>query len=353
MTKLQTYNVASSWHGPEMAARHDWIHQFSKDEVLELEAASDAVANRDIIKLSRTDFELPLLDQLLSKIRAEVVDGRGFTLLRGLPVQEWPLVRIACAYWAIGSRIGIPVSQNRVGNLLGHVTDVGGDAHHPNQRGHQSADALAFHTDIGAEIVSLLCLKKARSGGESALVSAAAVWNELVAERPDLAEELTRPSYFDRRNEVVDGQDPWYKMPVFSPINGHVVASFTPEFIRSAQRFEDVPRITARQSEALDMVKALANDPRFKLGMDFQPGDIQFVNNLVLLHSRTEYEDWPQAERRRHLLRLWLSVPDGWPIPDAFHARYGTDPLTGRPQGINLPQGVTLNAPLTPPVLRT
>lgn len=353
MTNLRTYDVESAWHGPEMAARSDWIRAFTDEEIRELERAVDAVANREIIELRGSDFDLPLLDALLAQIRDDVVDGRGFALLRGLPVEEWSLERIACAYWAMGSRIGVPVSQNRVGNLLGHVTDVGGDAHHPNQRGHQSSDALAFHTDIGAEIVGLLCLRGARTGGESALVSAAALWNELVAERPDLAEVLTDTYYFDRRNEVVEGQKPWCDMPVFCPLEGHVVASFVPEFIGSAQRFEDVPQMTRRQEEALAKIKELANDSRFKLEMDFQPGDIQLVNNLVLLHSRTEYEDWPEAERRRHLLRLWLSVPDGWPIPDSFHARYGTDPETGRPRGINLPPGITLNAPLVPPVLRS
>jgi len=230
---------------------------------------------------------------------------------------------------------------------------VGGEADHPNQRGHQSSDALAFHTDIGAEVVSLLCLHGARSGGASALASAAAVWNALVAERPELAAVLTETVCFDRRNEVVDGQDPWYEMPVFFPRQVHVMASFVPEFIRSAQRFASVPRLTALHDEAFDAVKSLANDPQIKLEMDFQPGDIQFVNNLVVLHSRTEYEDWPEAERRRHLLRLWLAVPDGWPIPEPLQARHGMDPDTGRPRGVNLELGATLSAPLTPPVLRT
>jgi hypothetical protein len=288
---------------------------------------------------------------VLARIKADVVDGRGFVLLRGLPVADWSRERTASALWAIGTRIGVPVTQNKVGNVLGHVTDVGGDADHPNQRGHQSADALPYHTDIGAEIVGLLCLRGARSGGESGIVSAAALWNEIVAKRPDLAEALTHPFYFDRRNEETAEQDPWYQMPVFMPADGRVVASYVPRFIRSAQRFESLPRLTAQQHEALDLVQTLADDPRFKLEMDFQPGDIQLVNNLVLLHSRTAYQDWP--DRKRHLLRLWLSVPDGWPMPDAYDARYGTDPQTGRPRGINLPPGIALNAPLTPPVLRT
>lgn len=353
MTDLALHDGASAWHGPAMAARQDWIHEFTAAQIAELKNVADASAKRNIANLSATDFALPVLDPVLRRIREDIVNGRGFALLRGLPVADWRREQIAVAYWAIGTRIGVPVTQNKVGNVLGHVTDVGGDADHPNQRGHQSADALPYHTDIGAEIVGLLCLHGARSGGESGVVSAAALWNALVVERPDLAEVLTRPFYFDRRNEEAAGQDPWYEMPVFMPTDGRVVTCYVPRFIRSAQRFEALPRLTEPQHEALDLVQTLADDPRFKLEMDFRPGDIQLVNNLVLLHSRTAYEDWPEPARRRHLLRLWLSIPDGWPMPDAYHARYGTDPQTGRPQGINMSPGVTLNAPLTPPVLRT
>ena len=129
-------------------------------------------------------------------------------------------------------------------------------------------------------------------------MSAAAVRNALVDERPDLAEALTDTFGFDRRNEVVDGQVPWYEMPVFFPMEGYVMASFVPEFIRSAQRSDGAPRLTTLHEEAFDAVKSLANDPDFKLEMDFRPGDIQFVNNLAVLHSRTEYEDWPELPRR-------------------------------------------------------
>lgn len=353
MSSLQTYDGDCAWLGPDMARRSDWIHTFSDREIAELAAAANAVQDREITALQASDFAMPAFDPVLAQIRNDVADGRGFALLRGLPVTEWPRAKIARAYWALGSRIGVPVTQNPVGNILGHVTDVGGDADNPNQRGHQSADSLPFHTDIGAEIVGLLCLQGARTGGESGLVSAAALWNELVAQRPDLAEALTRPFHYDRRGEDVAGQDPWYEMPVFMPTAGRIVASYVPRFIRSAQRFEHLPRLTALQEEALDLVQTLSDDPRFKLEMDFRPGDIQLVNNLVLLHTRTAYEDWPEPERKRHLLRLWLSVPDGWPLPEALFARYGADPKTGRPQGINLPPGVTFTAPLTPPGLRT
>tara|TARA_B100000676_G_scaffold305250_1_gene359051 strand:+ start:3031 stop:4092 length:1062 start_codon:yes stop_codon:yes gene_type:complete len=353
MRRLRTYETANAWLSAEMVESYSWIHEFSVSEVAELESAATKVLNDEIIDLSCEDFELPTLDPVLQGIRRDVVDGRGFALLRGLPVKKWPLALTARVYWAIGSRIGLPISQNRVGNLLGHVTDMGGEADHPNQRGHQSSDALPFHTDIGAEIVSLLCLRGARAGGESALSSAVAVWNTLVTKWPQYAKALTDTFFVDRRNEIVPGQDPWYELSIFYPTERNLISSFNPSFIRSAQRFTDAPRLSKLQNDAFDKVNELANDQRYKLEMDFRPGDIQLVNNLVVLHSRTEYEDWPEIERKRHLLRLWFAVPDGWEMPAQFIARHGKDPNTGRPRGVNLEEGATLNTPLTVPALRT
>jgi hypothetical protein len=353
LKKLFTYKSPSAWLSEEMVNDCSWIYEFSDAEISELEVAAIRVLNDEIINLSSIDFELPKLDSLLQVIRADVIDGRGIALLRGLPVHDWPLELTARVYWAVGSRIGVPISQNRVGNLLGHITDMGGEADHPNQRGHQSSDALPFHTDIGAEIVTLLCLRDARSGGKSALSSAVAIWNVLVTELPEYAAALSGTFFVDRRNEIVTDQGPWYEMRVFSPTEKNVITSFNPGFIRSAQRFSDVPHLTEFQNNAFNKVNELANDKRYKLEMNFRPGDIQLVNNLFVLHSRTEYEDWPEIERKRHLLRLWLAVPDGWPMPKQLMRRHGIDPDTGRPSGINLEQGAALNALLVPPTLRT
>ena len=132
-----------------------------------------------------------------------------------------------------------------------------------------------------------------------------------------------------------------------------MISSFNPSFIRSAQRFTDAPRLSKLQNDAFDKVNELANDQRYKLEMDFRPGDIQLVNNLVVLHSRAEYEDWSEIEHKRYLLRLWFAVPGGWPMPEQIVARHGKDPNTGRPGGVNLEQGAFLNTPLTAPDLRT
>lgn len=353
MTELRQYRLASTWYGRDLAERSDWVRKFSEAEIDELAAAASSMDAREIVSLEAGAFDLPLLDPVLADIRKEILEGRGFVILRGLPVQEWSMARIIRVYWAIASRIGVPIAQNAIGNKLGHVTDVGGDSENPNQRAHQSKGVLPFHTDISAEVVGLLCIRQAKAGGESALASVSTIWNEMVATHPDLAVALTEPFHLDRRGDEVDGQDPWFTMPILVPGETAVYVCHNPRFVRSAQRFSTLPRLTERQERAMDLLQRLADDPRFKINTDFQPGDIQLINNLALIHSRGPYEDWQEIERRRHLLRLWLSVPDGQPIPKVLYARHGADPDTGRPQGFHLRSGMAYSVPLQPPELLT
>ena len=351
MTELRKYRLASTWYGPDLAVRDDWIRTFTAAEIDELARATCGTDGSEIVSLSKEAFDLPLLDPVLARVRSEILDGRGFVILRGLPVEEWCMDRVARVYWAIASRIGVPISQNSIGNKLGHVADVGGDSENSNQRAHQSKGVLPFHTDISAEIVGLLCIRQAKAGGESALASVSAIWNEMIVSHPDLAMTLTAPFHLDRRGDEVEGQDPWFTMPILVPTETAVYVCHNPRFVRSAQRFSKLPKLTKRQEGAMDMLQFLADDPRFKLKIEFQPGDIQLINNLALVHSRGAYHDWQEVNRRRHLLRLWLSVPGGKPIPDALYARHGADPKTGRPRGFHLRPDMTYTVPLQPPEL--
>lgn len=330
----------SVWRGIELDRRDDWIHQLDEAAISELERAVAQVRARGlrIADITQDDFPLPTLTPVLARIRDDVVDGRGVNMMRGIPVDRWSREEAAIAYWGIGTHLGEAVTQNAFGHVLGHVKDVGVDVDDVNNRGHRSRAALSFHNDIGGEIVSLLCLKPAKSGGLSSVVSGGAIYNAMRERRPDLLEELTKPMYLDRRGEVPDGSAPYYALPVFSPRDGRVIVCFVRRFIESAQRFPELPRLTQAQRDALDMVSALAASPEFRLDIAFNPGDIQFVNNLTTMHSRTEYEDYPEPERKRHLLRLWLAIPGGWKLPDAFYERYGATTPSGRPAGLT-PRG--------------
>lgn len=329
-------DARSAWRGPELAKRDDWIYHLDHEHILELERAIGRVRARNIriADVRRDDFPLPTLSPILACLREQVVDGYGVSMLRGLPVDRWSREDTAIAYWGIGTHIGEAVTQNANGHVLGHVKDVGVDVNDVNNRGHRSRAELSFHNDIGGEIVTLLCLRPARSGGLSSIASGAAIYNEMMKRRPDLLAELTRPMYFDRRGEVPEGCKPYYALPVFSRHQGRLIVCFVRRFVESAQRFPELPRLSRSQMEALDMVSELAARPEFRLDITFDPGDIQFVNNLTTMHSRTGYEDYPEPERKRHLLRLWLAVPGGWPLPEAFYERYRATTPSGRAAGV-------------------
>ena len=313
------------WKGPEMAARRDWIETLSAAEVTEIEtAAAPLVAgDEDVATLRAGDFSLPTLAARLARIGDDVLNGRGFALLRGLPVAQWPMRSIATAFCGLGTHWGTALSQNAQGHMLGHVRDLGLRSDDPAVRIYQTAERQTFHTD-SCDIVALLCLQTAREGGESALVSSGAVWNEMRHRRPDLARRLLDPIATDRRGEVPPGERPYFTIPVYNWFEGRLSAIYQRQYIDSAQRFGDAPRLTPEHVQALDLFDEICNDPEFHFLMRLQRGDIQLVHNHALLHDRTAFTDWPEPERRRHLLRLWLAPPGARPLPPVFAQRYGS-----------------------------
>jgi len=284
----------------------------------------------------RKDFPLPSLGPVLAGIQEEVVNGRGFVLIKGVPVGRYSMQEAAAAFWGIGTYLGEAVPQNAKGHLLGHVRDIGHDPHNPLHRVYATNYRQPFHTD-SCDVVGLLCLRPAKSGGRSSIVSSVTIYNEMLACRGDLVDVLFEPFHVDRKGEVPEGKKDYYCMSVFHSHAGHLITIYARDFIEAAQRHEEVPRLTARQLDALDMVDALAARDDIRLDMELESGDIQFLHNHQVLHSRTPYEDHPEAERKRHLLRLWLSPPNGWPLPPVFEERYGPIEAGRRRGGIIVP----------------
>lgn len=338
----------SVWYGPEMVARSDWIYPLTSDDIAEIERAIQPLvdAEADIAQITKADFPLPELGRKLAGISDDVINGRGFALMRGLPVERWSMRQSATAYFGIGTHLGNARSQNGKGHILGHVCDLGRDGvNDPTARIYQTAERQTFHTD-SCDIVALLCLKTAKSGGASALVSSMTIYNEMLKRRPDLLPCLFEAMHTDRRGEVPAGQKPWHDIPVFSWYEGHLSALYARRYIDSARRFPEIPELTEQQRAALDLFDDLANDPAINLQMTFEPGDMQWVHNHTMLHDRTSFEDWPEPERKRHLLRLWLAAPDARPLPPIYAQRFGKVDIGDR-GGIVVP-GSEMNAPLEP-----
>jgi len=315
----------SAWYGPDLACRPDWIHHLSEAEMAEVEDAVDKLrrSNCDLASIGSDDFPLPTLGQRLNAVLDEVLNGRGFVLIRALPVDRWTKRKAAIAFLGIGTHLGSLRSQNAAGHLLGHVTDLGRSSLDPSARIYQTRERQTHHTD-SCDVVGLLCLRPAKSGGLSSLVSSTTVFNEMRRRRPDLLEALLHPIETDRRGEVPEGCKPYFSIPVFNWHAGLVSAMYQRQYIESARRFPDVPPLTPLQTEALDLLDTLANDPELQLMMELQPGDIQLVHNHTILHDRTAFEDWPEPERKRHLLRLWVAPAAARPLPEVYAERYGS-----------------------------
>jgi hypothetical protein len=314
---------AAAWTGAEMAARPDWVVTLGPAELAEIDAAIAAHhrAGRAMGEITPETFRLPSLAGRLSGILQELLHGRGFVLLRGFEVAGRSIEDSAIAYLGLGAHFGGFRSQNARGHLLGHVKDLGLDIRDPKVRYYQTSRELEFHTD-SCDIVGLLCLKTARSGGGSRIVSSVTLHDRLLAEAPELWRALFNPMPTDRRGEVPPGMLPWFEIPVFNWHEGALSTIYSGQYIRSAQgNFPAARRLTATETAALDRLDALAAE--LSLEMEFRPGDMQFIHNHQILHSRTDFEDWPEPERRRHLLRLWLAPQGARALPPAYAQRYG------------------------------
>lgn len=304
------------WRGPDLVeiADHpaDWIIPLTPEQIEALVTAAQRLLDGPFRRDDATAVGVPLpaLAGLAADVRDRLVIGRGFVVLRGMPVEGLSLLEIERAYWLLGLHVGIPVAQTASGDLLVHVRDQGLDYTDPSVRGYQTRAGLDYHVD-GSDVVGLLCVRAARRGGTSTIVSSAALHDEIVTRRPDLAEVLHQPFWFDRRHG--DGPESFYQLRVFGFEGERFVMYYGRSYIESAQRGPQTTTLTSAQVEALDLVDQLANSPEFFLPMDLQPGDIQFLDNRVVMHARTDFEDWPEPERKRDMVRLWLSLDDGRP----------------------------------------
>jgi hypothetical protein len=303
----------AAWVGPELEKQTTWIHHVTDEDVAEVEAALRALQEkRRSIPFSAEDFPLPTFSEFLRTIPDTLEGGPGFMLVRGLPRDRFTAEECELIYWGIGVQFGTPISQNTRGHLLGHVRDEGKTFDDPTARGYQTSQKMDFHADqLPVDILGLFCVRAAKRGGESALVSALTVHNVIREERPDLLEVLYQPFYLDWRGEEPEGEDPWYRSPMFSYQDGKITSRFTSrQYFKSVTRYSEEYGLTDIQREALDFAQEVSNRKELRLNMMMQEGDMQFLNNHVILHAREEFEDHEEEDLKRHLLRMWIAYPE-------------------------------------------
>lgn len=309
------FHSPAAWHRQDVADTTRWLFPLSGQEqaaIVELGnwlVAQGATSASVEQLVASNPLLLAALAPRLAAIRQVLKHGMGFALMRGFPLQQMSSDAVRLAYLALGAALGQAMQQNRQGELLHDVRDIGADRHDLNVRLSRTNAEQDFHTDA-ADIIGLLCLQKSRSGGASRIVSSASVYQVIATERPDLAPLLFEPWYFHLKGEQAAGALPYFRLPITRAVDGQLSTFFIGWYLRDAEKLAGVPPLSAAQHELLNLYEEVANRPDLGLQMQFEPGDVQWLKNSVILHKRSEYQDWPQAERKRHLLRLWLAAED-------------------------------------------
>ena len=305
----QALTSSAVWHPADITSTREWAIDLTDDQRGEIVTATRRAAAGGAIAadLRRDDFALAAMQPAFEAWSAALGSGLGFLLLRGFPVDLLDPGEIEMAYVGFGMHFGRPVGQNAAADLLTHIRDERLAESGPTVRLYRTRKRQDFHTDA-ADLVGLLCLHRAASGGESRIASSAAIYNEILRRRPDLLEVLYEPMCWDRNGEESVGEAPFFSLAPLHDVDGVPRVFYVGWYIRDAQRHADAPRLTGAQIEAMDLLESIANDPAFHIEMDFRPGDIQLLNNARILHAREAYEDHADPAQRRHLLRLWLAA---------------------------------------------
>lgn len=315
----------SAWKGPELAQRDDWIYTLAPSAIAEIDSTLARLREKPVplTEMRPEHFPLESVAGDLSRILDELENGRGFVVMRGLPFGKYSDEDIARIFWGIGAHFGHAISQNAKGDLLGHVKAVDGLKYmQGNVRGYQTSAELFFHND-NCDIVGLLCFRKAKSGGVTRLASAMTLYNEVLREHPEHLEILARGFHYDLKGEERAGISPLtpHRVPVYSYYDGRLSCRYVYTAIVTAARKAGL-ELTAAENAAMEFLNATAQREDIRLEMTLEPGDMQFCCNHTVLHSRTAYEEWPEPERKRHMLRLWLNNGHRKLAPE-FADRYG------------------------------
>jgi len=297
----------AAWKSSDLAGAR-WRVRLSADEIDETRRAETEwqARNLPLADMTQADFRLPTLAPKIAAWRREVYAGCGLQIVSGVPVHEWSVEESSIFFWGLGQHLGQPGAQNRKGDLLGHVRDTGADKSDRYVRQYLTTQNIPFHCDA-ADMVGLLCLAKAKSGGLSRIASSVSVYNELLSRRPDLAPRLFEPFMLDTRDEAEANGMKVLPVPPCRHAAGVLRTFWHSEYFRTSQRHEAV-RLTDVENELFDLYDAISASPEFFIDMDLEPGDIQLLSNHTVIHARTDYVDHAEPDRKRHLLRLWITL---------------------------------------------
>lgn len=310
------------WIGEKLSQHSDWCYELTSENLAELEKAEDSTRTLPLEEITKINFELGDFGQRLQEIQDNLENSIGATRITGFPVHRYEEETARRIFWGIANHIGIPVSQSAKGERIFSVRNEGYADQDNRQRGPNTNHKLSFHSDR-SDVIAFLCWKQAKSGGDNQLVHSMALHNAILEKRPDLLNELYQP-YFYKRHNVDSGNDlPWCRQPIFSVTDGHFACNILRVLIDRAYALPELPELTDHQREALDFIEETASNPTLHHAFRQSPGDMLFINNFTVLHRRSAFEDHQDPGLRRHIFRIWLSVPNSRPLAPLFKDNYG------------------------------
>ena len=320
ITELEPVNTEAAWRGDELSTRQDWVYLLSDEQVAELERLGQEFVEKDpdLRFVRKEDYPLVACADAVREWGKDVDYGRGFVLVRGLRTHLYSDALSSAIYYILGLYMGEPIRQNEMGDLIDHVYATSDKTmDDPTALSAKVRDKLVYHSD-SSDVVALMCLRPSMEGGASCLVSGAQIYNEILKRRPDLAPLLLEPFHWDWRRQDHNAPADTYTSPVISMKDGVFSMYAGSLYILTAQNYPGVPKLTPEQIEVLELFDEITYEPGMAIEMDFRPGDIQWLSNYAALHARTTFFDFPEPQRRRHLLRLWLQRDAGRPVVEGF-----------------------------------
>jgi hypothetical protein len=329
---MNNFKMPAAWEVDHLTSNEDWVFTITETEKRRLSGLIKSVheEGRDLFDYSPDEFDFGSSWKTIAKAVSEALHGKGLALIKGLPRKNLSHEEFKLLSWAIGLKVGVARPQGLASQYISPVRDIGTNYRAANGRGYSSNAKLDFHVDV-ADLTTLTCYNKARSGGQSMISSGVTAQNYLFKERPDLAEIAYQYFYFSRQNEEAPDEKSFYGLPLFEEENGNLFCNWNRNRVQSAQKIEGVTRLSAAQKEAMYVLDEILRRPELMYTMYLEPGDLQILNNYTMFHSRTEYVDFKNESDKRCLYRLWLAPPDSIKLPESWRGFYRSiDPATVR-----------------------
>lgn len=316
---FKDFDTSAAWNPDQLREKKDWV--FEVESVAASHVAKNIKnvfnPNKHFFDYDREEFDLePILENIFIAAK-KAYFGYGISLVKGLPRDLLNEKEFKLLIWALGLHLGVARPQGVASQYISEVKAIGMDYRSNAGRGYNSNAKLDFHTD-GCDIVGLACYNKAKQGGQSLIASSVTAWEKLFFERPDLAEVAKGNFYFSHNEEQIPGESPVYVQPLFDIADGYLFGKWNWNRVRTAQKLENIPILTPIQIECINYLEEILRRPDVLFSTWFEPGDLQFINNHVILHSRTSFKDFDEQYRKRLLIRIWIAPPYSLKLPDSW-----------------------------------